>query len=192
MMKEMKNDPSKMMEAQKKVMEANMQYMMKSLKPTLYTIIPIIIIFAWLSSHYAYQPLIQNNDFNITAHFKPGSSGNVELIAKEFEIKSERVQLVKDQNYWILNARNNGKYTIEIKHQESSYPFNVLITNELKYEQVENKLKDSPIDKIVIGNKKIMPFGSLNILGWHPGWLGTYIIFSIVFSLGLKKAFKLY
>ena len=192
-MKELRSDPKKMMESQKRVMEANMQYMMKSLKPTLYTIVPIIIIFGWLSSHYSYYPLQSSQDFNITVNFKLGSSGNVELIApEEFEIKSEKVQAVKEQNSWILSPKQNGKYTLEVKYQENGYPFNVLITNELKYEQVETKPKDSQIDKIIIGNKKVKPFGNLSIFGWQPGWLATYIIFSIIFSLGLKKAFKLH
>ena len=32
----------------------------------------------------------------------------------------------------------------------------------------------------------------LNLLGWEMGWLAVYIIFSIVFSLALRKVMKVY
>jgi len=51
-MKEHKNNPEKMLDLQKKVMEKNMKYMMQSFKPTLITMIPVLIIFAWLRAYY--------------------------------------------------------------------------------------------------------------------------------------------
>ena len=51
-MKELKDNPEKMMAVQKEAMQKNMKYMMHSMKPTLITFIPIIIIFGWLRSHY--------------------------------------------------------------------------------------------------------------------------------------------
>ena len=40
------------MEVQKLAMEKNMKYMLQSLKPTLFTFIPIIFIFSWLRTYY--------------------------------------------------------------------------------------------------------------------------------------------
>ncbi len=51
-MKELKDSPEKMLNLQKKVMEKNMKYIMESFKPTLVTMIPALIIFAWLRTHY--------------------------------------------------------------------------------------------------------------------------------------------
>lgn len=51
-MKEMKDQPGKMMEMQKEAMKRNMEYMKHSMKPTLFTFIPIIIIFGWLRNYY--------------------------------------------------------------------------------------------------------------------------------------------
>ena len=41
-----------MMELNKITMEKNMKYMMHSFKPTLYTLIPILIIFGWIRKAY--------------------------------------------------------------------------------------------------------------------------------------------
>jgi uncharacterized membrane protein (DUF106 family) len=51
-MKSHKDNPDKMMELQKKVLEKNMKYMLESLKPTIITFIPILFILNWLREYY--------------------------------------------------------------------------------------------------------------------------------------------
>ncbi|MBM3204280.1 DUF106 domain-containing protein [Candidatus Woesearchaeota archaeon] len=47
-MKELKDNPEKFMEHQKIAMAKNLEYMKHSMKPTLVTFIPLILIFGWL------------------------------------------------------------------------------------------------------------------------------------------------
>ncbi len=54
-MKNNKNNPEKMVELQKLTMEKSLKLMTMSLKPTLITLIPIVIIFGWL--RVTYNPL---------------------------------------------------------------------------------------------------------------------------------------
>tara|TARA_Y100000034_G_C6614891_1_gene267886 strand:- start:37 stop:474 length:438 start_codon:yes stop_codon:yes gene_type:complete len=56
-MKEAKHDTEKVMQLQKQSMEKNMKYMMNSFKPTLITLIPILIIFSWLRAEYTDKAL---------------------------------------------------------------------------------------------------------------------------------------
>ncbi|MCG2718483.1 MAG: EMC3/TMCO1 family protein [Nanoarchaeota archaeon] len=51
-MKEHKDQPDKVMSMQKAAMKKNMEYMKHSMKPTLFTFVPIIIVFSWLRGHY--------------------------------------------------------------------------------------------------------------------------------------------
>ncbi|MBI2106334.1 DUF106 domain-containing protein [Candidatus Woesearchaeota archaeon] len=51
-MKEAKHDTQKLMNLQKQSMEKNMKYMMNSFKPTLFTLIPLLIIFSWLRNSF--------------------------------------------------------------------------------------------------------------------------------------------
>jgi len=51
-MKEFKDQPEKAMAIQKQIMEKTMKQMMQSIKPTLITFLPIILIFTWLRSYY--------------------------------------------------------------------------------------------------------------------------------------------
>ncbi len=51
-MKAHKDDPTKFMEMQKEAMQKNMTYMKHSMKPTLYTMIPMLLILGWLSKTF--------------------------------------------------------------------------------------------------------------------------------------------
>ena len=51
-MKLHKESPQKVMELQKQAMEKNLVLMKHSMKPTLYTFIPLIIIFGWIRTTF--------------------------------------------------------------------------------------------------------------------------------------------
>tara|TARA_Y100000310_G_C20702941_1_gene831754 strand:+ start:4748 stop:5215 length:468 start_codon:yes stop_codon:yes gene_type:complete len=64
-MKTLKDDPDKFMKVQKKAMEKNLTYMKHSMKPTLFTFIPLILIFGWLKHTFTDAGDIVNWGFNI-------------------------------------------------------------------------------------------------------------------------------
>ena len=51
-MKQFRDQPEKAMALQKKAFERQMKYMMQSFKPTLITLLPIMLIFGWLRLYY--------------------------------------------------------------------------------------------------------------------------------------------
>ena len=67
----------------------------------------------------------------------------------------------------------------------------VIITDSVsdrRYVTPQQKYKGA-ISEIDVGNEKVI---GLNLFGWKLGWLGTYIIFSIAFSLTLRKLLGLH
>src|SRR3989338_1839620 len=74
--KELRNNPARAMEVQKKAMESNMKYMSHSFKPTLITIIPIFIIFGWMSATFAHESIHPNQEFTLAAIFEKGATGD--------------------------------------------------------------------------------------------------------------------
>jgi uncharacterized membrane protein (DUF106 family) len=52
-MKTLKDNPEKFMKTQKKAMQKNLEYMKHSMKPTLITFLPLILIFGWLRFKFA-------------------------------------------------------------------------------------------------------------------------------------------
>ena len=187
--KELKSDPKKAMEVQKKAMEVNMKYMMHSLKPTIITFIPIILIFGWMSSNFAYESIKPLQEFSVTALFDKNANGNAEMVAPEgITVLYDKTKKIEDSRAtWVLKG-NDGEYILEFVYNNEKQQKNILITNTEKYIESIKKY-DGAIKSIQIDYK---PKKILNIFGWKIGWLGTYIILSIIFTMALRKVMKVY
>jgi len=189
-MKQLKSEPQKMMAVQKKSMQTNMKYMSHSMRSMLFTFIPIILIFGWMNTHLAYEPILPGQEFTTSVLFYNGVNGDVELIVPEgISAEGELNKEIGDGVIkWVLKG-DEGDYLLEYKVDGKSYTKELLITEEQTYAKPIKSVKDKTVRQISIDNKKMKVF---NLFGWEIGWLGSYIILSIVFSMGLRKLFKVY
>ena len=200
-MRKLRDKPQEMMAVQKRAMETNMKYMMHSFKPMLITFIPIIIIFGWLNSHMAYYPLVENQSFEVLMEFKEGTSGEVELvdITNIDALNGQNQTITEDSAKFELKSLS-GEYTLKFMLGEEVYEKDIIVTEEGQdrvYEQPIKKFRNVKLNKLTINNKKILAFEGIPVLGTIPwvggfGWLGSYILFSLVFSLSLRKLLKVY
>jgi uncharacterized membrane protein (DUF106 family) len=200
-MKELKEHPQEMMKIQKEAMSKNFEYMKHSFKPTLITMLPIILIFGWMNAHLAFEPIYPGETYSVTAMFNEGVVGATELLLDDGSnfavdintgVKSVAKHDIEDnQATWYL-ASDAGGHLITTKFNEIEQSKKVLITTNLEYEPPFQVYEESPIKKIQINYKKLRPMGGTSLFGWQPGWLGLYIILSIVFSIALRKVMKIY
>lgn len=184
-MKTLKDNPTKIMEIQKIAMQKNMEYMKHSMKPTLITFIPIIIIFGWLNANLAYEPVMPNQEFIVSVT----SDDNITIdVPDKIELVNKEV---KDNQIDFKLKGQEGSYLLDFKAGDEIQTKDILITNEQKYKAPVKIINDknSKIKKIEIKQNKLKV---LNLFGWKLGWLGAYIIFSLVFSILLRKVMKVY
>lgn len=188
-----KSDPQKAMSIQQEAMKQNMEYMKHSFKSTLYTFIPIIIVFGWLNAHMGYYQLMPNQPFNVTAYFAEGHAQTVSISTiPELELLSNATQTIeKNQASWLLKG-GEGDYKLTLNYNNETYDKPLIISSERKYEQPDKIITDSKMKKIVVGNEKIYPLGNIDFFGWRPNWLWTYILLSILLSIGIRKVLKVY
>jgi uncharacterized membrane protein (DUF106 family) len=195
-MKELKDNPKKMMQVNKKFTEVNMKYMGKSMKSTLYTFLPIIIIFGWMSGHLAYEPINPMEEFTVDIEFAEGYSGivNVTSLPELTYVSEQEQSVVASQAQFIFKAPDPGEYRLVFSYGDFTFEHDVLISSGLDYSNPEARQGDkrNPLEKLLVGNKRIKPLGDISIFGWQPGWLGTYIILSILFSLVMRRVMKVY
>jgi len=195
-MKSLKDQPQEMIKVQKEAMKKNMEYMKHSFKPTIITMLPIIIIFGWMNAHLAWEPIYPGETYSITAFFEKGVTGEAELILddKNIKLSSDAQQPITNQEItWRLQSKTAGPHIFEVKYQDQSYQKKVLITQELQYEEPFTLFQHSDLTKLQINYTKLRPLGpNFSIFGWQPGWLGLYIFFSLVFSMALRKGLKIY
>ncbi len=191
-LKDLKNNPKKMMEVQSKAMQTNMKYMAQSMRSTLITFIPIILIFGWMSSHYAFEPLRAGQEFSVSVYFQKNPSGTVSINAPEqIAITGDKTKTVSGEKVsWVLSAEENGEYPITVEYNDRKFTKSVLITDKKEYTpQTENFKKEDGIKMISIDYEKNIV---LDFLGLKIGWLLAYIVFSIAATLLFRKVMKVY
>ena len=195
-MKSHKENPEKMMAVQKEAMKVNMEYMKHSLKPTLYTMLPILLIFGWMSGALAYDPIMIDESYTIMAEFADGVSGQAQLVldAESTLSSSDAVQIITDGEVtWRVKSSTIGEHQLAVETGDASELVTVLVTDgSLDYLEADLIIKDSDISRIQVGYGKLTPLGDFDIFGWNPGWLALYIVVSLVLSLSLRKAMGLH
>lgn len=192
-MKGMKDQPGEMMKVQKEAMGVSMQYMKHSFKATLITMLPVLLIFGWMNGHLASEPIFPDEPYSLTAAFAEGVAGETELIVSEgTELLGPAQQEIMDRTAtWRLKS-TAGRHLLTTKVGEEQESKNVLITTNLVTEPPVSFFKNSAINSLRVNYNKLHPLGEFSILGWQPGWLGWYVIFSLLFTLGLRKVLKVY
>jgi uncharacterized membrane protein (DUF106 family) len=186
--KELKDQPEEALKVQKKSMELSMQQMQQTMKSTIWTIIPVLIIFGWLNTHMGFYPIMPGQEFSVYAEFKDGAEGLVTLDVlpnEEIEFISENsVEIQNNRAEWTLKGPE-GKYIMTYTHDGQIHEQDLLITEKREYAPPIKQVNKNNFISGNIVNEKVMP---LQFIGIKWGWLGTYIIFSIVFGMTIRKA----
>ena len=206
-MKELRNKPNKLAEINTKFMETNMKYMSHSMRPTLYTFIPIILVFGWLNAHM-YYPLMPSEPFQVTIEFSKEIDDSITLKMPESLNEIEEPKIMEKKATWFLSG-DKGTYMLEAQYRNTTYEKQILIDeNENTYVQAEKSLKipgtlfftstdENGANRIIVSNDKIRPFKNMPLIQDIPWinnwtWLGAYVLFSLIFSMALRRALKIY
>jgi len=184
-MRKLKDDPQKMLQAQSNMMKTQNKLMMHSMRPTLFTAIPMLVLFAWMSAHFAGGIIDPGHTFEVTAT----SSEQIILHAAN-SIVVVPLPSIEDTSRWNVTATAVGEYSLS---------FSTNTTNGTVVEQVERELRigERPIEKELqthsgVITKSTIDYPKLIVLpitlfGWQPGWLATYILFSMIFTLSIRR-----
>lgn len=183
--KKNRDNPGKLMSLQKEMMSINAEYMKSSFKPTLITMLPIILIFGWFNGVLSFDPIAPGDSVDVSI---TGVTGNVVLDApKTIKILGNATAIENGFKYTIQPSEE-GEYLLTFLVNEKPYTKEILISTKQEYAEPEQKYKKDKVT-IKIAQEKLIVF---NLFGWNLSWLWTYVIFSLVFSLGIRKLMKLY
>lgn len=194
-MKALRDKPQEMMKVQKEAMSVNFEYMKHSFKPMLITMLPVLIIFSWMAGHLSFEPIYPGESYTVTAVFKEGVVGKTMISASEgTEVLNGKEQEIKDgKATWSLRNAKEGEYTLKVTQGTVEQSRKVLVSKELDVADALNVFSHSDIEQINVNYAKLKPLGDKAVLfGWYPGWLAWYLVFSIVFSIGLRKVMNVY
>lgn len=182
-------ESSQLFALQKKAMNTNMQYLLHSLRPTLFTMVPLLLVFSWLAAHFAYEPLYPQQEFSVVAHAQDGITGAATLDVSPPLPVDNQLQHAENGRYsWKLKGEE-GTYLATITVNDNAYEKEVIISPKQIYAAPEKKINDGVIKTIEVPMKKLV---FVNLLGWQMGWLGAYVLSSLVCTILLRKMFGVY
>lgn len=199
-------NPDILKEINEEALKISLQLMRSSFRPMFVIIIPIMILFAFMNANVAYQPITAGEKFNLTAFFKDSVNGKNATISVSEGIEvigpTEKT-VTKGKANWVLRGKKNGNFLVTVSAEGEKFVKEVIIDN-VEYSSVQescgeprsglskffcsfNKPNDL-IKSVSLDNKKRI---YLNLFGWKLGWLGSYIIFSIVFGMIIRRIFNI-
>ena len=181
-------DQKKAMGMHKEMFSKQMTMMKHSLMSTFITIIPILLLISWMNVHLAFSPIEEGQQFTVTVSFDDYIGNAVLLVPEGVTIIDDAVKETAKKVEWRLSGKT-GEYLLEWEVDSRSYTKDIVIGTEQKYSEQIKKVDDGIVKYMQINYK---PMKILNLLGWKIGWLGSYIIFAIIFSIVLRKLLKVY
>ncbi len=187
-MNKSKGDQNKQLKIQQEMMEKNMQVMKQSFRPMIYTILPLLLIFAWMSANLVYEPIMPGEEFEVVAVLSESFTESLDMVelSTDLEITGSSQEGVFKS--WFLRGEE-GVHLLEVSGPGFSEEKEVLITPNKDYSAPVSSF-DGSLKEIRVEHDLVRPFGTFSLFGWRPGWLGSYILLSIFFSLVLRKLFK--
>lgn len=189
-----KDNASKMMEIQGKLMKRNLDYMKQSFKPTLVTMIPILIIFGWMTGHLAYDSISPGVPVNVTMFFEKTQTGDAYLqVSSGLSIVGVSQKTIDERTHtamWTVKGVSEGKYDLTFSKDGEKVSQPIIISAESEYAKpVLAYSKSATFVQSKIGNnsKVVLDLGF-----YQMGYLMTYLICAILFSLGIRKLMNLH
>lgn len=191
-MKKCKDNPDKLMKIQKKTMSLSGDMMKQSMKPMLFTIIPFILVFGWMNTHFVYLPITPQADFTVTALFVDGAEGEMSIASitpeNQVSVSDQSIKQISDNIVsWKLNGPR-GEYILEYEYKDKKYTQELLI-DELYYKEPVKIIDDPELKQVIINNEKNYPF---NIFGLKFNWFWTYFVLYLVLNIITRKIMKIH
>ncbi|MBI4148384.1 DUF106 domain-containing protein [Candidatus Woesearchaeota archaeon] len=194
--KKLKDNPEAAMDVQKKAMDVNMKYMMHNMRATLFTFLPIILIFGWMSSHLAYAPLLPGQEFSITLAFSEKGKNATLSVPDGLTLTTSANKHATDGVIkYTATAANEGTYLVDVTVDSTTTSHTVVIGQSPTGVEPTKQVNTRGLDSITVDYEplRVITFpAKLPLLGEYFGWLGTYILTAIAFSMGLRRLLKIH
>lgn len=177
----MKENPDKAMKIQQQLMDVQKDIMFESFKPALITMIPVLILFAWINTHLTFEPILPGEDVTFTAQFKQ-AEGVAELQSQTLMVANQTTAIVDNKASWVISGPA-GRHNVTVMYGDTSASREILISDNA-YLKPKQQVSIDPFRSLNLeqDSKEVLNLGFFTLNG-----LWSYIVFSILFSIILRK-----
>ena len=182
-MQKYKDDPKKVMAMNSKMMSQSLGLMKQTLRPSLVTMIPILLVFGWLHANFAYYPIGPGEEFSVEAHIT-AANATLDILPSDriTFLTNQTIATTNDRATWNLMGEE-GTYTMRITTPNGDVEQDLIIGTKYADPDVRHR---GDIRRVTISNERLR----VNVLGFSMGWIWAYILFSILGSIIFRKLFR--
>jgi len=195
-----------MLDSQKNIFLANLNYMKYALIPLCFIIIPVILIMVQLNLRYGYEPLKVGEHAVVSVQFdysKDARYANISLKVPEGVVLDAPVLRIKKTNEvsWRVKAIKPGIYDLEFEVDGEKYHKKLVASKKItRFSPLKPKAsfweaflnpaekplpKDGQIEAITINYRPAL----MNILSLKVHWIIVFFVLSLIAGFGLKGFF---
>ncbi len=202
------DDVHTMFRALREIMRQNVTYLRLSLIPTLWVIVPLLLLLVRLQAYYGYEGLVSGANTIVTVHLEEEAvpSGGVPRISLDapsgLQVETPPVWIPsKRQVAWRIGVEQTGEYELTVSVDGKSVTKHLRVSDEVGWrapERVKGGLwsqlmspaelpiaADVPISSIHVN----YPTREVKLLGWDTHWMIVLFTLSIFFTFALRNTF---
>ena len=139
--KSFKDNQEKLMQINKEIMSKSFEQMKITFKSSMYTMLPLLIVFIYLAGNFTYEPIKPNEQFELNI-YSNNKSIEYQLPKK---IKLIEVNNIEEDKNYITNLKlisnNTGLVIIPIENTKHR----ILISDKIEYEDPIQEISNSKI-----------------------------------------------
>jgi hypothetical protein len=201
------DDLRAILRAQGDALKYNARYLRASLVPILWLIVPFGLLVVHLESYYACRGLTPHEPALVTAHLRAGPNAAEPLtLEAPSAIRADTPAMwfpATGEVVWRVVPEAAGEYSIHIRLGAATLTKTLVVSDVVGrrspvrpaanwIDQIEDPSEpplpaDSRVDAITVG----YPPRELTILGWRTPWVVIYGVLTVLFGLGLGRAFRI-
>lgn len=180
--KQYKSDMQKSLELQNQILKHNMEMMPLTMKPSMWTLVPMLLVFLWVSAVFSQQPIIAGSMFSVSV-IDMNKANDVNYYYYTINNSFSRFE------YQGINTTEKGfDMVFKAPSQEGKYDYSMngknyslIVSSKPLY--FDRKISAKDFTANIVTEKLIV----LNLFGWKLGYIGTYILYSIFVSMIVRK-----
>jgi len=199
------DDPLAILRAQAETLRLSLRYMKLTLVPTLWMIVPLVLMIIQLQHHYGYRGLEAGGAAVVKVELESLSQSSPMLSLEAppgLEVETPAVWIPSlDEADWRIRAQRSGDFELRVHVDDAEVTKRVRVSDaivrrapvrasskfldQLLY-PAEPPIPSGPVKAVSIS----YPDAAVSVLGWNVHWLIVFFILAMLAAFALRRPFR--
>jgi len=198
------DDPIAILRAQAETLRHSLRYMKLTLVPTLWMIVPLVLMIIQLQHHYGYQGLESGSAAVVKVELRSQPQISPDLAVEAppgVQVETPPVWIPSmNEADWRIRARRPGDYELQIFVDDAVVTKRVRVSNSIVRRApvrassnfldqflypTESPIRSGPVKAISVS----YPDAGVGVFGWNIHWLIVFFVLAMAAAFALRRPF---